>query len=253
MFADLFFLQDGFGEWNGIAVDGSGVAVGDEITLTATVVEFYSRTTLSEMADLNISGVTDLPGIINVTTGEVAASEALEGVLVRVNFATVTDDSLGYGEWEVDDGSGPCVIDDYGTYTYDPVMGDNLDIRGPVDYAYSVFKIEPRDDGDILPVGAAGDDTPPLVTGLAGNYPNPFNPETTIVFSLAEPSHSTLCVYNIRGRRVRTLVQGSLFAGEHSVVWNGCDDNGNPVSTGLYLLRLVTAEGSHTHKALLLK
>jgi hypothetical protein len=99
------------------------------------------------------------------------------------------------------------------------------------------------------------DDTPtiPTVTGLTGNSPNPFNPDTTIEFSLAQSGRVELMVYNLRGQRIRTLINDNRNAGTHSVVWNGIDDNGRPVASGMYFYRLKTAGFDQTRKALLLK
>jgi len=90
-------------------------------------------------------------------------------------------------------------------------------------------------------------------TALRGNFPNPFNPVTTVSFSLAAPDHAELAVYNIRGQRVRTLVNQTLAAGEHTVAWNGADDNGRACSTGVYFCCLRTGGKNITHKMLLLK
>ncbi|MCD4828439.1 MAG: T9SS type A sorting domain-containing protein [Candidatus Cloacimonetes bacterium] len=100
---------------------------------------------------------------------------------------------------------------------------------------------------------AGDDELAPLRTELTGNHPNPFNPTTTIAFSLAKPSHSTLCVYNIRGQLVRTLVNGYRAEGSHSVVWQGDDDNGRPVASGVYFSRLRAGGVSDVRKMLLLK
>jgi len=74
----------------------------------------------------------------------------------------------------------------------------------------------------------------PIVTELSGNYPNPFNPITNIKFSLKTDSKVSLIIYNIRGQKVRTLVNDNLQAGYHSIVWNGRDDSGKNVSSGVY-------------------
>ncbi|MCD4829895.1 MAG: T9SS type A sorting domain-containing protein [Candidatus Cloacimonetes bacterium] len=88
----------------------------------------------------------------------------------------------------------------------------------------------------------------PAAVALLPNSPNPFNPRTSIAFTLAEPAHSTLCVYNIRGRRVATLADEYLQAGEHSVTWTaeGC-------ASGVYFVRLEAAGETCTHKMVLLK
>jgi hypothetical protein len=94
---------------------------------------------------------------------------------------------------------------------------------------------------------------PPPLTALQGNYPNPFNPETTIAFSLAENGPVRLCVYNARGEKVRTLMEENLRAGDHTAVWNGLDANGRAVGSGVYFYRLEAGNKSFTRKALLLK
>jgi predicted extracellular nuclease len=79
------------------------------------------------------------------------SQEQWESVLVRVENVTVADDDLGYGEWLVDDGSGGVRVDDLGNYGYSPTNGDLLNyVQGPLYYSFGNFKIEPRNDGDIL-------------------------------------------------------------------------------------------------------
>ncbi|MCK4312625.1 MAG: T9SS type A sorting domain-containing protein, partial [Candidatus Cloacimonetes bacterium] len=93
----------------------------------------------------------------------------------------------------------------------------------------------------------------PTVTELRNNYPNPFNPETTIEYSLKEPGNISLEIYNIRGQKVRTLVNEFREVGYHSVIWNGKDSNGKPVSSGLYFYRMKMTDYSQLRKMLLLK
>jgi len=94
----------------------------------------------------------------------------------------------------------------------------------------------------------------PTVTELRGNYPNPFNPETTIEFSLKEPYNICVEIYNIRGQKVKTLVNEFRETGYHFVIWNGNDSNSNPVSSGLYFYKLnVNGKTEAVKKCLLLK
>ncbi|MCB5231065.1 MAG: T9SS type A sorting domain-containing protein [Candidatus Cloacimonas sp.] len=85
-------------------------------------------------------------------------------------------------------------------------------------------------------------------TIVLNNYPNPFNPETTISFNLPMASEVGLSIYNIKGQLIEKVVNSSMEAGQHKVVWNG-----NDVSSGLYFYKLTTPEGSLINKMMLLK
>jgi hypothetical protein len=85
------------------------------------------------------------------------------------------------------------------------------------------------------------------------SFPNPFNPNTTIAYSLPTAGDTTLRVYNTRGQIVKTLVCEPMETGNHSVTWDGTDDNGQPVGSGVYLYRLQRGTLSSTNKCLLLK
>jgi len=95
--------------------------------------------------------------------------------------------------------------------------------------------------------------TLPEKFALYQNYPNPFNPYTEIKFNLPRSSNVTLDIYDITGRKVRTLINRKLSSGSHSVIWNGRNGTGRELSTGIYLYRLSTENCSDTKKMLLLK
>ena len=92
-----------------------------------------------------------------------------------------------------------------------------------------------------------------LVTSLKGCYPNPFNPTTTISFSIKEKAPVELVIYNILGQKVRTLVNQPLEPGEHSIVWNGTDNKGRSVASGIYFYRMKAGNYSETKKMVLKK
>ncbi len=85
------------------------------------------------------------------------------------------------------------------------------------------------------------------------NYPNPFNPITIISFSIPNESKVDLLIYNIKGQKVKQLVSDQFSAGEHSVVWDGKDENDFPVGSGIYLYKLQTPSQSYIRKCILLK
>ena len=92
-------------------------------------------------------------------------------------------------------------------------------------------------------------------TVLLQNYPNPFNPSTTISFNLTtESTESTeLVIYNLKGQKVKQLISEQLSAGQHTVSWNGKDQTGKQVSSGIYLYKLSTGKIDQTRKMILLK
>ncbi len=90
-------------------------------------------------------------------------------------------------------------------------------------------------------------------TGITEVYPNPFNPSTRIVCSLAEAGPVQLAVYSLDGKRVRTLTSGRREAGEFEVRWDGTDHHGDRVASGLYFCRLSAGGRSDTQKLMMLK
>ena len=93
----------------------------------------------------------------------------------------------------------------------------------------------------------------PYSFALMQNYPNPFNPETQIPYHLKEKSNVRLAIYNVRGQRVRTLVQGVETTGAHQVTWDSRSDYGIPVPSGIYIVRLETERFSDSKKMILVR
>jgi hypothetical protein len=100
-----------------------------------------------------------------------------------------------------------------------------------------------------------GDDpvTVPDATFIAQNFPNPFNPATTIEFGLRESAHVSLRIYDAAGRLVRILIDESRPAGQYASVWNGKDRSGNQVSSGVYFCRLRAGTYEETRKMVMLR
>ena len=93
----------------------------------------------------------------------------------------------------------------------------------------------------------------PQVLSLNGNYPNPFNPQTTIGFSLPQNQLVELAVFDLQGRRIATLVHEEMPAGRHSAIWRGKDQRGRNVASGMYFYRLATGGQTLVEKMILLK
>ena len=88
---------------------------------------------------------------------------------------------------------------------------------------------------------------------LSQNYPNPFNPTTNIKFNIPTSSNVNLSIYNVKGQLVKTLVNDKFAAGEHSVTWNGVDNNNNTVASGVYFYKLDANGSTEMRKMLLMK
>lgn len=93
----------------------------------------------------------------------------------------------------------------------------------------------------------------PLTTRLYQNYPNPFNPETSIKYDLKEDGQVLIDIYNLKGQKVRSLVNNVKNAGSYTESWNGTDNNGKQVSSGVYFFRMHTHNQTLTNKMLLMK
>lgn len=100
--------------------------------------------------------------------------------------------------------------------------------------------------------GGSGDGVPPNGFELSC-YPNPFNPSTTITFSLGKSTQARLAVYSAEGALVKTLMCGNLGRGAHSINWNGTSDSGAPIASGVYFYQITAGNETSTKKILLLR
>ena len=244
VFDSGYFIQDGAGAWNGIFIYNfsNDPQQGDSLIIAGTVAEYYDKTELNEISFFEVQSVNnDLPEAVILPTGYVD-QESYEGVLVKIENAECIDYNATYGEWIVDDGSGEIMINDL-MFVFVPVPGEFYDITGIVDYSYSNFKIEPRDENDVIVSSSSIYETILHTQIELFNYPNPFNPETIIYFKLntANTENTEILIFNIKGQKVKQLLSksaGQLSAGKHSVIWNGTDENNKVVSAGIYFYQL---------------
>jgi hypothetical protein len=107
--------------------------------------------------------------------------------------------------------------------------------------------------GSIVSIDDGQTSALPERMSLLQNYPNPFNAATSIRFSLSKADEITLSIYDILGRRINTLYHGTLPAGTHGMIWDGMDESGAAVSSGMYLYRLEGSEKGVNRRMLLLK
>ncbi|NOX88680.1 MAG: T9SS type A sorting domain-containing protein [Calditrichaeota bacterium] len=272
-FSSVYYIQEKEEPWYGIQVRDvyhNNFAVGDEIQITGTIEERYGVTRI--VVNDSATGVTLLSSgnsvtPMDVTTGEIATggdnAEAYESCLVRVKNLTVTnpfpDGANNFGEFMVSDGSGDLRVDDYalhfrGNLDSTFALNDHIDEIVAIHYySYGNYKLIPRSNDDIH--GHTDIERPITVTGfeLKQNFPNPFNPTTTIEYNLEKRGNFKLSIYNILGQHIRTLVNGAQTPGLHKIKWDGRDDYGKPVSAGIYFYSLKGENIKLTKKMLLIK
>ncbi len=186
-----------------------------------------------------------------VIDGEVKGAAVVFECLTQVNGYLADDDEDGYeggshmGEvdfiiWCPVRGE-TRKIDDY--YVYNEslrrVVHSDIDISDNRDYYYVSF-----DEESVI-------DAPPAMA--LTHYPNPFNPETTISYTLDHEDEVAVDIYNVRGQKVRTLVRGSQNEGSYQVTWSGDDSTGQPVASGVYFCRLKSGEETLVRKMMLMK
>ena len=197
LYPNFYIQDDNSNSYSGIYVHGYSSTppnLGEDITITATVNEYYSLTQLVDGASFTVNSTGNSLSPTDISTGDLlgcmASGEAVESMLVRVNNVIVTTPSNEFGEWYVDDGSGPVMINDKlfdGVWLEPSTSQEFAGIVGIVDYAYSEFSILPRTGSDIIlcptcPVAEAGSDqtvAPNDLVTLDGS--NSYDPDGTII------------------------------------------------------------------------
>ena len=175
-----------------------------------------------------------------------------------VQFTDLSFGNISSWEWDFDNNGSIDSFEQNPTYTY--TEGGLYTVSLTIGDGNETSTMIKEDYIDISMTNAEYEIIP-LKTELLGNYPNPFNPsgagrspETTIEYALKEPGNICLEIYNIRGQKINTLVDEFKDAGYHHIIWNGKDDNNQPVSSGIYLYKLnVDGKTEAVKKCLLLK
>lgn len=181
--------------------------------------------------------------------GEISFWKKVSTELDYDYFKFFIDDNL-HAEWsgEVDWSESVFSVDS-GIHIFKWEYYKDGGVTGGSDCAWLDYVIFPPITGEV----DAGEELLPKVSRFIGNYPNPFNPSTTISFDLASESNVSVAVYNIKGQKIKTLMNDEFEKGKHSVIWNGIDGNNKPVSSGIYLYRIKSRGLDQTKKMILIK
>ena len=264
-----YAMQSESAQWSGIFFDGDNLpelARGDEITMTGKVYEHYGSTNLDSVTAVTIMSTNNVISPLLVSTADLADDsdepESYEGCLVNVSNVTVSE--INQYDWSITDASGmeALIDDDMATLEADNAMSELVEgqqlsyIMGIFNYSFGTYKVQIRDVADLGATVGIDDDVKvnPYEYALHDNFPNPFNPETQIRFSLGGQENVKLVIYDIMGRQVRTLANGDSFnSGFHVVNWDGRDNLGEKVATGMYIYRIKAGDFVADKKMLLVK
>ena len=181
------------------------------------------------------------PGYITGTVTLEGGTGNVEDVQVTAAYVNVNPDNTGFYEITILPGTFDVTATLYG---YEPDIATGVVVEEGLITSGVDFTLEAI-------VGA--DDIITAKTELLNNYPNPFNPETNIAFSLKEAGHVMIDVYNMKGQLVKTLINEHLDAAYHVVTWNGKDNSGKSVSSGVYFYKMKAEKYTATKKMILMK
>ncbi|UCG62771.1 MAG: T9SS type A sorting domain-containing protein [Candidatus Zixiibacteriota bacterium] len=258
----LYYDEGGFtSSWGYAAADGWGLcSFIQPATSYLAQVEFWTNDVTTDVDiyiydDFNGSTVSNLlASKLNLSYTEAGYHSVMldsppEVTIGEDFYVVIKVTNVTYGYPVVGDYAGPSesnktYLSEYGTPGSWFEMGDNngvdvgIRVRTSVDLPVAVTDVE----GPV-----------PSGYSLSHAYPNPFNLNTTIAYSLERRGYVELSIYNLMGQRVKTLVSDIMPAGQHSVAWNGTDFAGKVVASGVYLYQLKTGEFVDSKKLVLLK
>jgi flagellar hook assembly protein FlgD len=217
---------------------------------TYSIVAIASDGTLADTAKATVT-VNRKPSIVSKSPATLTILSQNKSTVFSVSTVNPDGGALTF-QWKVNgvvDKSGPD-----STYTKsfaDPnataktvvcVASNSVGLKDSVTWSFTITDVE-KNEGAV-----------PTEFALGQNYPNPFNPSTTIRFDLPKEAPVTLEIYNVLGVRVRSLLAGeAVNAGTHSMVWDGRDDNGITMPSGVYLYRISAGDFQASRKMTMIK
>ncbi|MDP8201671.1 MAG: Ig-like domain-containing protein [Candidatus Tenebribacter burtonii] len=234
---DINELEVTFGataDWNGTE------------TLTFTIDDNATRATAEDDVDVIVTPVNDEPVFIGFLPIDLEFT-VVEDSMVTFSVEVEDIDSTIEYEWYVDDVLQTELTEAF-VHIFE-VVGDIeiKSIASDEDYNIETIWIVH------VETGSVSGDILPVKTALGKNFPNPFNPTTTINYSLIDAGRVRIEIFNIKGENIHTLVDEHKNIGNHSIVWNGKDNSGKSVASGMYFYNMVTDKYYKIRKMLLIK
>ena len=268
----LYTLMDAAsGPRSGVAIFAPSIPliVGHDYLVVGAVQEFPSpssgETEVVNTVYIVDNGAAALPTPVSISvsairdttcdaTQTIFNGEDVEGTIAKVPYARIVGNNGGFafaagGSFRVVDLSTPAdtfFVANSITRTFLPVIDHVVDVTGIVQFSFGTFRIQPRNDADIVDHG--------VVTGVPGSLPSKVefavapNPARTARVSFGLPVKNTvdLSVFDVTGRKVATLASGQFNAGSYSRAWNGLDDSGRKAGSGVYFYRLKVGTETYT-------
>lgn len=273
-----FYMQDETGgmkvRWVGF---GGGndpdtpFAAGHKVQIVGQISSRFDELQISPSSYEIISTGNPLPDPIDVTAAHWVVDSPYQGMRVRLQNVFLPEDAP-WPTQPITEGSGMTTfmvsedladtfqvrIDrDESHFDGSPRPVGIVNVAGNMGRFWENVQIFPFFEGDIeIAVSVAEEDKGaiPLTYSLEQNFPNPFNPSTTIRFSLPEATNVRLEIYNVMGQRVKVLIRDELYnPGIHDVVWHGVNDYNMPVASGMYIYRLTAGDFTAVKRMMFLK
>ncbi len=271
---DVYVFGIGPSVVTSLACPGDTLTIGGNLSVDNGVLEIYDNLTVSGAVDIGPNGgiegqspgsVVDLEGTLTVS-GVFSYKKSKVKLRLKSGSAVVV---VGAATFEMaGDPAGRCVLEQDGipggtpwilsydaTATISVTYADvqDSDAQGPMPVqATNSFSFGNNTNWVFAPVGI-GDDKPIPKELAVRAAPNPFNPSTTIHYELPHAGSVTLRIYDASGRRVRTLFAGDRPAGRYQVLWQGRNEAGSRVGSGIYFCRVENNSNAVVHKLVLLK
>lgn len=238
--ADGFYLQDGSGAWNGIYIYSityaSTMNIGDVVSLTGTVSEYYNNTQIQNLTECTVVYSGANPPNPSEISATLANTEQYEGVLVQVLNANCIELPNTYGEWKIFDGD-TIIIDDF-FYPYTPVLNGNYSVTGPIVFYFNLYRILPRSINDIV-VNTTNINEFELLNYSV--YPNPATNFVNISFSNSSNLPISIEIFTIAGQKIFSF---------DDITSNSINIDLSNLIKGMYILKVVDNE-THQSKLLL--
>ena len=253
--SDMRHMGPGYGYWLKVSQDVDLIYPSGIPTANYSVESIENSTKISPFANvIPTTRWVDLYGSnVTVDGAPIATGTLVEAVDESGNicgaFRVEASGRLGFMAVYADDALTPDVVEG---------LSSNSEFRLVIEGVQTEETFTWTSHGDRIEVGSLNSLGGPNVTvptsySLKQNYPNPFNPRTTIAYYVADAGNVSLVIYNLLGEQVRTLIDESQDVGEYSIEWDGRDDSGRAVSSGVYFYRLSAGDFNETKKMMLMK